>query len=128
MTEKRELTCIGCPMGCALTVTLARDAEEIRVTEVSGNICKRGDTYARREVIAPTRLLTTTLPVLHGDRATVAVKTNGEVPKALLLDCARALRGVTITAPVQAGEVVVHDILHTGVDVIAVKTVKQHII
>ena len=127
MTEKRELTCIGCPMGCALIVTIERDAT-VRVTEVSGNICKRGDTYARREVISPTRLLTTTLPVLQGERATVAVKTNGEVPKALLLDCARALRGVTITAPIQAGEVVVHDILHTGVDVIAVKTVKQHII
>ena len=127
MTEKRELTCIGCPMGCALTVTVECDTE-IRVTEVSGNLCKRGDTYGRREVTAPTRILTTTLPVLQGDRATVAVKTNGEVPKALLLDCARALRGVTVTAPIRAGEVVVHDILHTGVDVIAVKTVKQHII
>ncbi len=124
MTEKRELTCIGCPMGCALTVAVDCDTE-IRVTEVSGNICKRGDAYARREVISPTRLLTTTLPVLQGERATVAVKTNGEVPKALLLDCARALRGVTLTAPIQAGEVVVRDILHTGVDVIAVKTVKK---
>ena len=119
MTEKRELICIGCPMGCPMSVTLTDGA----VQSVEGNTCKRGDDYARREVIAPMRMLTTTLPVLGGDRATVVVKTNGEVPKALLLDCARALRDVKITAPVKLGEVVVKNILDTGVDVIAVKEV-----
>lgn len=119
MTEKRELICIGCPMGCPMIVTL----EGGTVQSVEGNTCKRGDDYARREVIAPMRMLTTTLPVLGGDRATVVVKTNGEVPKALLLDCARALRDVKVTAPVKFGEVVVKNILDTGVDVIAVKEV-----
>lgn len=119
MTEKRELICIGCPMGCSMTVTLADGAVQC----VEGNTCKRGDDYARREVIAPMRMLTTTLPVLGGDRATVVVKTNGEVPKALLLDCARALRDVKVNAPVKFGEVVVKNILGTGVDVIAVKDV-----
>lgn len=118
--EKRELTCIGCPMGCALTVTL--DAGT--VTSVEGNICKRGDEYARREVIAPTRMLTTTVPVLGGERATVAVKTRGEVPKALLLDCARALRDTKLTAPIKAGDIICPNILGTGIDVIAVKEVR----
>ena len=119
MTEKRELICIGCPMGCPMTVTLAGGA----VQSVEGNTCKRGDDYARREVIAPMRMLTTTLPVLGGDRATVVVKTNGEVPKALLLDCARTLRDVKVNAPVKYGEVIVKNILNIGVDVIAVKEV-----
>lgn len=117
--EKRELTCIGCPMGCSLMVTL----ENAAVTTVEGNICKRGDEYARREVIAPTRMLTTTLPVLGGDRATVAVKTKGEVPKSVLMDCARALRDAKVTAPVKAGDIVYPNILGTGIDVIAVKAV-----
>lgn len=119
MTEKRELICIGCPMGCPMTVTLDSGA----VVSVEGNTCKRGDDYARREVIAPTRILTTTVPVTGGERATVPVKTAGEVPKALLLDCARALRDVTISAPVHAGDIVVSNLLDTGVDVIAVKDV-----
>lgn len=119
MTEKRELTCIGCPMGCSLTVEVDSGA----VRSVTGNICKRGDEYARREVVAPTRMLTTTLPVLGGERATVAVKTNGEVPKALLLDCARALRDTKLTAPIKAGDIVFRNILDTGVDILAVKTV-----
>ena len=52
--EKRELICIGCPMGCPLTVTL--DGGE--VVTVQGNTCPRGDAYARREVTAPTRIVT----------------------------------------------------------------------
>lgn len=35
--ETRELTCIGCPLGCALTVTM--NGKE--VVEVKGNTCKR---------------------------------------------------------------------------------------
>ena len=50
--EKRELICIGCPMGCPLTVTLDGGT----VVTVQGNTCPRGDAYARREVTAPTRI------------------------------------------------------------------------
>ena len=43
--EKRELTCIGCPLGCALTVTLEHGA----VVSVAGNTCPRATpTPARR--------------------------------------------------------------------------------
>ena len=34
----RELTCIGCPMGCQLTAVM----DGSRVTEVTGNTCPRG--------------------------------------------------------------------------------------
>ena len=43
--ETRELICIGCPLGCPLTVRL--DGEQM---EISGNTCKRGEDYARKEV------------------------------------------------------------------------------
>ena len=62
--EKRELTCIGCPMGCALTVELDGGA----VVSVRGNTCPRGDAYARKEVTAPTRIVTTTVRVTGGCR------------------------------------------------------------
>ncbi len=119
MTEKKDLICIGCPMGCPMTVTLDSGS----VSCVEGNTCKRGDDYARREVIAPTRILTTTVPVTGGERSTVPVKTAGEIPKALLLDCARALRNVILPAPIHAGDIVVANLLETGVDVIAVKDI-----
>lgn len=121
MKEIRELICIGCPMGCAMTVAV----ESGTVVSVEGHTCKRGDEYARREVIAPTRMLTTTLPVANGERPTVPVKTNGEVPKLMLLDCARALSTVKLPAPIKAGEIVVSNILGTGVDIIAVKNIDR---
>ena len=114
---KRELICIGCPMGCRLMVTL----EGRTVTAVTGNTCRRGDDYAHREVTAPARVLTTTVPVVGGVRPRVSVKTAGEVPKAMVLACARALANVEVAAPVRAGDVVCRDILGTGVDVIAVR-------
>ena len=77
MTEKRELICIGCPMGCPMTVTL----ESASVLSVEGNTCKRGDEYARREVIAPTRMLTTTVPVIGGERSAVPVKPPEKSPR-----------------------------------------------
>ena len=45
--ETRELTCIGCPLGCALTVTM--NGKE--VVEVKGNTCKKGDIYAKKSLI-----------------------------------------------------------------------------
>ena len=59
----RELTCIGCPMGCPLTVTMKAG----EVISVTGNTCKRGDIYARKEVTNPTRIVTSTVRVTGGD-------------------------------------------------------------
>ena len=120
MREIRNLICIGCPMGCPLAVTL----EDGAVIGVAGNTCKRGDAYARREVVNPTRVLTTTIPVVGGSHATVPVKTDGEVPKALLLDCVRAVRSLCVSAPLKAGQVVCPDLMGTGVPLIAVKDVE----
>ena len=120
MSETRHLICIGCPMGCPLSVEL--EGREVR--SVSGNTCKRGDAYARREVVDPTRVFTTTIPVQGGVRPTVPVKTAGEVPKALLLDCVRAVRSLRAVAPLKAGQVVCRDLMGTGVPLIAVKDVE----
>ncbi|MBQ7425409.1 MAG: DUF1667 domain-containing protein, partial [Lachnospiraceae bacterium] len=75
--ETRELTCIGCPMGCQLTVTL--DGGE--VTEVKGNTCAKGDIYARKEVVNPTRIVTSTIKIKGGDKERVSVKTANDIPK-----------------------------------------------
>ena len=55
--EEKNLICIGCPMGCPLTVKM----EHGEVVSVTGNTCKRGDIYARKEVTNPTRIVTSTV-------------------------------------------------------------------
>ena len=66
--ETRELTCIGCPMGCQLLAVL--DGGEIRVT---GNQCARGEIYAKKEVTAPERIVTSAVPVKGGAVPMVSV-------------------------------------------------------
>ncbi|HIT64483.1 MAG TPA: DUF1667 domain-containing protein [Candidatus Ventrimonas merdavium] len=118
--EKRELICIGCPLGCMVTVTMENGA----VTAVEGNTCKRGDDYARKEVTNPTRIVTSTVMVQGGSDVTVAVKTRSDVPKDKIFDCVKALKGITVKAPVHIGDVIVADVAGTGVDIVATSEVK----
>ena len=116
--EKRELTCIGCPMGCALTVELDGGA----VVSVRGNTCPRGDAYARKEVTAPTRIV---VRVTGGALAAVSCKTRGDIPKGKIFDIIRALKAVEVAAPVVIGQVILPNAADTGVDVIATKNVEK---
>lgn len=117
--ETRTLTCIRCPRGCAVTVTLADDGA---ITGVTGNSCMRGDTYARGEVTHPVRVVTTTVPVTgSATEKMVSVKTAGDVPKDRVFDVVRALADVTATAPLRIGDVIVRDVAGTGVDIVATK-------
>ncbi len=121
MNEIRELTCINCPMGCQLSVTL----ENGTVLSVSGNTCPKGDTYAIKEVTAPTRVVTSTVPVEGGEIARASVKTAADIPKDKIFDIMAEIRRVKLTAPVGAGDVVIENAAGTGVDVIATKDVKS---
>ena len=80
--EKRDLTCIGCPLGCQITVTM----ENGEVTDVKGNTCPRGDKYAREEVTNPTRVVTSIVKVEGGNLAAVSVKTKDVIPKGKIFE------------------------------------------
>ncbi|SCW80478.1 CxxC motif-containing protein [Lachnospiraceae bacterium C10] len=115
--EKRQLTCIGCPMGCQVSVTL----EQGEVTEVTGNTCKRGEIYARKEVTNPTRIVTSTVRVNGGIEPVVSCKTAQDIPKGKIFDCCKALGELEVSAPVAMGDVLLRDVCGTGVDIIATK-------
>lgn len=117
--ETKQLTCIVCPLGCELTITL----DGKTVTEVTGNTCPRGKQYAVDECTAPIRTLTTFVRLADSDEM-LPVKSAAPVPKEALFACMEALRGVAVTAPVAIGDVVLPDVAHTGVDIVAAKRVK----
>ncbi|MCI8326780.1 MAG: DUF1667 domain-containing protein [Lachnospiraceae bacterium] len=115
--ENRELTCIGCPLGCQITVMM--DQGEIK--EVTGNTCPRGEEYARKEVLAPTRIVTSTVRLEGGDIAAIPVKTKQDIPKSKIFDVMDELKDVVVKVPVHIGDVVLEDVAGTGVPVIATK-------
>lgn len=118
-TKKIELTCIGCPMGCSLIVTM----EDGAVVSVTGNTCPRGDAYARKEVTAPTRIVTSTVRVTGGTLAMVSCKTRSDIPKGKIFDVVRALKDVEVPAPITIGQVLAENVAGTGVDIIATKNI-----
>jgi len=117
MNEKRELTCISCPIGCHLTVTLTDGA----VTEVTGNTCPRGDTYGRAECTAPVRMVTG-LVRIEGRNEPLSVKTAQAIPKSRVAECVEILARTEVKAPVRAGDVVIPNVCDSGIDVIATKS------
>ena len=117
--EVRELTCIGCPLGCQLTVTMGND--EIKV---EGNTCPRGEAYAKKEVTNPTRIVTSTVRVEGGTIERAAVKTASDIPKGKIFECVKALKGIEVPAPVHIGDVILENVADTGVDIVATKNVE----
>lgn len=121
MTETKDLTCICCPMGCQIQVTL----EDNTVTNVTGNTCKRGEDYARKEVTHPTRIVTSTVRVNGGDIAMVSVKTESDIPKECIMDIMNCINKAQIDAPVNIGDTIITNVANTGVDIIATKSVAK---
>lgn len=119
--EVRNLTCIGCPMGCALRVEL----ENGKPTAVTGNTCKRGAEYARKEVVDPRRIVTSTVRVLNGTAPVVSCKTASDIPKGRIFDVMAALAACTASAPVEIGDVLLQNVCGTGVDIVATKAVAK---
>ena len=114
---KRELVCVSCPIGCALSVELSEDGKE--VLSVSGNTCKRGDKYARDECTHPVRMLTSTIRVNGGNHPVVPVKTSAPIPKGMMFECMKAINNEVVDAPVKIGEVLISNVCDTGVDIVA---------
>ena len=112
---KREMVCVSCPMGCAITVELDDNNEVISVT---GNTCPRGDKYARQECTHPERMLTSTVKVEGGRLPVVPVKSASPIPKEMLFDAMKEVNKVTLKAPVTFGDVAVKNILGTGLDIV----------
>lgn len=119
--EIKKLTCINCPVGCSLKVEL--DGENVIC--VSGNTCRRGEIYARKEVTNPTRIVTSTVKVVNGTSGTVSVKTKEDIPKEKIFACVQALRGIEVQAPVHIGDVILENVAGTGVDIVATRNVEK---
>jgi CxxC motif-containing protein len=117
--------CTGCPLGCRLEV----DAVHDDVVEVRGFSCRKGERYGRQEHLDPRRPLSTTIWIEDAAIRRVPVRTAEPIPRDQLLAAVETLRGLRIAAPVRRGEVVVADILGTGVDVIVARdlpAVRRH--
>ena len=110
-----QLICIGCPVGCLITVEKKEDGS----LSITGNTCKKGEEYARNEFTAPVRTVTSMIRVENGRGQVSPVKTATEIPKGKIGECMEQIRSCLVPAPVRVGDVLIEDVAGTGIAVIA---------
>lgn len=117
----KEVTmcCTTCPSGCALVVTVEGD----KVIKVEGNTCKRGIAFAEKELVAPERMLSSTVLVrVDGRETLIPVKSQVPMPKEKMLDAMQEIRGVVLDHTVAMGDVIIPNVAGCGVDIVACRT------
>ncbi len=113
------LTCINCPLGCQLTVSKDAQGE----LHIEGYTCKRGLQYAQAELTHPTRTVTSTVRLANAHIHQLPVKTDAPIPKGQIKECMLSLKPMEVNAPVRAGDVIVHNVCGTGVNIVATRSV-----
>ena len=115
---KHDLICIICPKGCPLTV---ETDENGKVLSVSGNTCKRGETYAHTEISNPLRTVTST--VLCDDGNVIAVKTDAPIRKSDMFKCMEEINKIIAKSPVSVGDILKENVC--GANIIATANGKK---
>jgi CxxC motif-containing protein len=113
-----RLTCVLCPIGCQLEA-VRRDGE----LEVSGQECPKGVDFAVQEILHPMRNLSASVPLRGTASRMVSVRLSAPVPRDKIYPILAAIAVLRPEAPVRRGQVLIADVLGSGADVIATRTV-----
>ena len=110
----KVFTCIVCPIGCQIVVDNGK---------ISGNKCLRGLEYVKTELIDPKRVLTTIVKTTSKITPVISVKTDGAIPKSLILEVLKLIKNIVIDKTTNMGDVIIENVLNTGINVVATKKV-----
>ena len=119
MKDETNITCILCPIGCEIRI----NRKELFI--IDGAKCKKGIEYSKNEVLNPKRILTTSILVKNGILPLVSVKTSIPIPKEKIFIILGIIKRTSVNAPIEIGEIIIKNILDTGSDIIATKTIKK---
>lgn len=119
--EKKHFVCVVCPIGCEIDVV----HDGSKIISMEGNKCERSEEFVSQELIEPMRILTTTVRIQGSRWVVIPVRTDKSVPKRLFPRIMRQLRRVKLQAPVNMLDVVVRDVLGTGANIIATRTMPR---
>lgn len=109
---KKDIVCILCPRGCKLIV-------DDETYEVMGQGCRRGLQFGAQEIINPMRMLTTTAKISNALHKQIPVRSTGPIAFDKIFECTKEIKKLNVQAPVKVGQVLIKNILNTGIDVIA---------
>jgi CxxC motif-containing protein len=107
-------------MGCRMAITKIDDE-----FKVEGNTCKRGGKYGIQEITAPKRMVTSTIKIEGSVLNMLPVKTSDSIPKEMIFDLMDVLNKLRVNAPIKMGDIMIEDVLGTGVNIVATRSIKK---
>ncbi len=119
--EKKQFTCVICPIGCEIEVQL----QDSDVVSIEGNKCAKGKEFVLQELQEPMRVLTTTIRIEGAKWAMLPVRTDKAIPKRLLFRAIKELQGIELNAPVQMSDVIITDIAGADANIVATRNMKR---
>lgn len=108
----QSFICILCPRGCHLQI-------DETTLQVSHHNCKRGEAYAKSELVRPVRVLTTTVSVRSLSHSRCSVKSDRPLDKSLLFACMKVINAFTAAAPIHMGDILIENICGSGCNIVA---------
>jgi CxxC motif-containing protein len=115
---KKELTCISCPMGCAMTAEFQPDGS----ITVTGNQCSRGAQYARDELVDPRRVVTATCRTDSTAHPRMPVRSREPCPKDLIPQVLEEIYRSKVRLPVRQGDLVG---TFKGIEIVATRSIEK---
>ena len=119
---RTNIICVACPKGCRIEIK----HEDDEIKEISGYSCPQGEKYAKEEFLNPTRILPTTVRVKNGNLPLVSVKTEKPIPKKIINKVMQKTAAIQVEAPVKCGDIIIENLLNTGINLVATKNVKKN--
>lgn len=119
---KHLMTCIVCPNGCDIEVETAPDGA---ILSIEGQTCRRGEAFARQEILDPQRTISSSVRLTGGELPLVSVRLNRPVPKARIPEVMDVIRTLTLSAPTHIGDIALPNVLGLDADLIVTKNVPR---
>lgn len=116
-----KIVCVLCPMGCKIKY----NALNGKIVSLEGNRCPRGVSYLEDELREPKRIVPTSVKVINGEMPLASVKTSKPIPRRLIPQFMQVVKNVEVEAPIKVGDVIIENVLDTGANVVATRTVKR---
>jgi len=113
----KNITCIECPNGCTLSVTV----EGGKALKVEGNKCPKGEKYGVSEIENPVRILTSSVLTEGMPLKMISVKTDAPIPKKDLFRAMAEVKKVRLKHPLHAGDIIVKNFLGMDVNLVATR-------
>lgn len=123
---RRKFTCIICPNGCEIDAGYeVTEGGVVEVRSIEGQTCPRGAEYVEQELTDPKRTIASSVLVRGGEMPLASVRLTAPIPKARIFDAMREIQKLAVDAPVEAGTVLVPNLLGLGTDLVATKSVAK---